>query len=81
MSVNFEETTWTITRQAPVGAGARAEGDNPPVASQSGLWFRSAKGEALFFPMPYEQLPSQDALPDLKLEDIHKMIVAARKQK
>lgn len=77
-SVRFEETQWTITRQAPVGVGARAEGDRIPAVPESGLWFHSDKGEALFFPMTYSELPSQEQLDAIPLKRVHEMIMAAR---
>jgi hypothetical protein len=78
--VNFEETLWKVTRQAPTTAGARAEGDRLPEVPESGLWFHSDKGEALFHPMPYSELPSQEQLGEVPLAQIHEMISAARRR-
>jgi len=77
-SVTFEETQWRISRQAAVGVGARAEGDKLPEVREAGLCFRSDKGEALFYPIPYDELPSQEQLADIPLERIVKMMTAAR---
>jgi hypothetical protein len=77
-TVTIEEAQWRISRQAPVGAGARAEGDKLPEVPESGLWFHSDKGEALFYPIPYRELPSQEKLSEIPLEKIIAMMTEAR---
>ena len=81
MTIQLEEKTWKITRQAPTAAGARATGDYLPVPKESGLWFHSDKGDALFYPIPYDKLPTQEELPDLTPEQILTMMRAAEKRK
>jgi hypothetical protein len=75
------EAVWTISRQAPIGIGARAEGDRLPVAPDSGLWLHSNKGEGLFCPVPYDELPSRDQLADIPMAQIAAMMTAARANK
>ena len=78
VSVTIIETQWTISRQPPVGAGARAEGDRLPQIPESGLWFHSDKAESVFYPMSYRELPTEDQLISLPLERIAEMLKAAR---
>lgn len=77
--IRFKEGIWRISRQPPVAAGARAEGDRIPQVPESGLWFHLDTGEALFFPMTYSELPSEEQLADIPLSRIAEMMAEARR--
>lgn len=66
--VTFAEGVWTITRQ-PLPAGWRAEGERLQ-SHESGLWFRSDRGEARFLPLDSTQLPTQEQLDDMRLDQL-----------
>ncbi len=77
--ITFNETTWKVSRQLP-GAGWRAEGEAPPQPQQSGLWFYSDKGESRFLALDLDNMPSQEQLNTMSLDDLTRLFSRAKPQ-
>ncbi len=68
MRIEFNEASWKVSRQLP-SVGWRAEGEGPPLPQESGLWFHSDRGEKSFLAMDLDQLPTQEQVDTMTLDD------------
>jgi hypothetical protein len=75
------EKAWKISRQVPIAVAARAAGDAPPQPPESGIWLHSDKGDALFLPMPYNQLPTEEQLKDVTMTQVAEWMRLAQRRK
>lgn len=68
MKITIAETVWQVSRQlAP--AGWRADGEHLQ-QEESGLWFRSDRGENRFLPLDSADLPAQERLEAMPLDEL-----------
>ena len=77
--VEFKETVWQITAHRGMATGSRSpEGGSPPMPTSPGLWFYSDNGERRFLRMSNSELPSDEELQDMPLDQTIELLKRAQ---
>jgi hypothetical protein len=66
----FLETGVKVHRRVAVGVGARAEGDSLPQTPAPGLVFVATDGTSRFLPLDFPEMPTEEQLQAMPLEQL-----------